>query len=153
MSETKYKIVLVRHGESVWNEPSVNRFTGWADVDLSEKGLREAKQAGQWLKENNFQFDVAFTSVLKRAIRTLWIILDTTDQMFIPVTRSWRLNERMYGSLTALNKSETAEKHGEDQVKIWRRSYDIPPPPVDESSEYWPGNDRRYKDLKVRTPV
>lgn len=140
------KIVLLRHGESVWNKE--NRFTGWTDVDLSERGIQEAHKAGQVLKEQGFEFDIAFTSVLKRAIRTLWIVLDELDQMYIDVYRSWRLNERHYGALQGLNKSETAQKFGEDQVKIWRRSYDIPPPELDPSDERWPGHDRRYNNLK-----
>lgn len=114
-STPAYKLVLVRHGESTWNK--LNKFTGWVDVDLSEKGYEEAKQAAKWIKENNLEFDIAFTSVLKRAIRTLWIILSETDQMFIPVIRNWRLNERMYGGLQGLDKAETAKKHGEDQVR------------------------------------
>ncbi|HOL95844.1 MAG TPA: 2,3-diphosphoglycerate-dependent phosphoglycerate mutase [bacterium] len=139
------KIVLLRHGESTWNME--NRFTGWTDVDLSERGLQEARQAGQVLKQEGFEFDAAYTSVLKRAIRTLWIALDELDQMWIDVYRSWRLNERHYGALQGLNKAETAEKFGEDQVKIWRRSYDIPPPPLEESDPRFPGHDRRYKNL------
>lgn len=115
-SSPAYKIVLVRHGESEWNK--LNKFTGWVDVDLSEKGIEEAKRAAKWLKENNFEFDIAFTSVLKRAIRTLWTILSETDQMFIPVIRNWRLNERMYGALQGLDKVETAKKHGEEQVSL-----------------------------------
>ncbi len=139
------KIVLLRHGESVWNRE--NRFTGWTDVDLSDKGLEEAAKAGQVLKKEGFAFDVAYTSVLKRAIRTLWITLDGMDRMWIPVYRSWRLNERHYGALQGLNKSETAAKYGEQQVKIWRRSYDIPPPPLERTDERYPGNDARYKGL------
>lgn len=139
------KLVLLRHGESVWNKE--NRFTGWTDVDLSEKGLVEARKAGETLKENGFEFDIAFTSVLKRAIRTLWITLDVLDQMWIDVHRSWRLNERHYGGLQGLNKSETAQKFGEDQVKIWRRSFDTPPPPLEKTDERYPGNDPRYKNL------
>ncbi|HOL72679.1 MAG TPA: 2,3-diphosphoglycerate-dependent phosphoglycerate mutase [Bryobacteraceae bacterium] len=140
-----YKLVLVRHGESQWNKE--NRFTGWTDVDLSEKGIAEAKEAGQTLKAQGYTFDLAFTSVLKRAIRTLWIILDEMDLMWIPIQNSWRLNERHYGGLQGLNKSETAAKYGEQQVKIWRRSYDIPPPALEKSDPRWPGNDPRYKDL------
>ncbi|MGE5570435.1 MAG: 2,3-diphosphoglycerate-dependent phosphoglycerate mutase [Rhodospirillales bacterium] len=140
-----YKLVLVRHGESQWNKE--NRFTGWTDVDLSEKGIAEAKEAGQTLKAQGYSFDLAFTSVLKRAIRTLWIILDEMDLMWIPIQNSWRLNERHYGGLQGLNKSETAAKYGEQQVKIWRRSYDIPPPPLEKDDPRWPGNDPRYKDL------
>lgn len=140
-----HKLVLVRHGESDWNKQ--NRFTGWTDVDLSEKGLQEAHEGGETLKKEGFTFDVAYTSVLKRAIRTLWTILDEMDLMWIPVHRTWRLNERHYGALQGLNKSETAEKFGEDQVKVWRRSYDVPPPVLEESDARWPGHDPRYKDL------
>jgi 2,3-bisphosphoglycerate-dependent phosphoglycerate mutase len=140
-----YKLVLVRHGESQWNKD--NRFTGWIDVDLSEKGLEEARKAGQVLKQQGYTFDVAFTSVLKRAIRTLWLILDEMDLMWIPVHRSWRLNERHYGGLQGLNKAETAAKHGDEQVLIWRRSYDIPPPELEENDERLPTNDPRYADL------
>jgi len=140
------KLILVRHGESTWNKD--NRFTGWTDVPLSERGLEEAKAAGQMLKKDGFEFDIAFTSVLSRAIKTLWLALEQLDQMWLPVQRSWRLNERMYGGLQGLNKSETAAKHGEEQVKIWRRSYDIPPPPLSEDDPRYPGNDRRYKNLK-----
>lgn len=140
-----YKVVLLRHGESVWNKE--NRFTGWTDVDLSEKGLEEAHAAGQLLKEEGFVFDIAFTSVLKRAIRTLWITLDEMDLMWIPVVRDWRLNERHYGGLQGLNKAETAEQHGDDQVLIWRRSYDIPPPELTPDDERYPGNDPRYQHL------
>ena len=122
------KLVLLRHGESVWNKE--NKFTGWYDSDLSEKGIAEAEQAGQILKEQGYSFDVAFTSVLRRAIRTLWIALDVMDLMWIPVYRSWRLNERHYGALQGLDKAETAAKYGEEQVLIWRRSYDTPPPAV-----------------------
>ncbi|OIN95924.1 phosphoglyceromutase [Candidatus Desantisbacteria bacterium CG1_02_38_46] len=139
------KLVLLRHGESEWNKE--NRFTGWTDVDLSEKGIQEAKKAGDVLKSEGFIFDVAFTSVLKRAIRTLWIVLDEMDLMWIPVYNSWRLNERHYGALQGLNKSEMAEKFGEEQVLIWRRSYDIQPPALEKTDERYPGNDPRYKDL------
>ena len=127
------KIVLLRHGESAWNKE--NRFTGWTDVDLTDKGRAEARQAGQLLKEAGFAFDVAYTSVLKRAIRTLWSVLDEMDRMWIPVEHSWRLNERHYGALQGLNKSETAEKYGEAQVKIWRRAYDSPPPSLEQGDE------------------
>lgn len=144
MSST-YKLVLIRHGESQWNKE--NRFTGWYDVDLSEKGLSEAKAAGRTLNNEGYGFDVAFTSVLKRAIRTLWNVLDEMDQMYIPVYRSWRLNERHYGGLQGLNKAETAAKHGEEQVLIWRRSFDIPPPPLDVTDERFPGFDPRYAGL------
>jgi 2,3-bisphosphoglycerate-dependent phosphoglycerate mutase len=140
-----HKIVLVRHGESDWNKQ--NRFTGWTDVDLSEKGRAEALEGGRILRQEGFTFDVAYTSVLKRAIRTLWIVLDEMDLMWIPVHRSWRLNERHYGALQGLNKSETAAKFGEEQVKIWRRAYAISPPPLEKSDERWPGHDPRYKDL------
>jgi 2,3-bisphosphoglycerate-dependent phosphoglycerate mutase len=140
-----YKVVLVRHGESDWNKE--NRFTGWTDVDLSEKGRAEALEGARVLKVEGYTFDVAYTSVLKRAIRTLWTILDVTDLMWIPVYRSWRLNERHYGALQGLNKSETAAKFGEDQVKVWRRSYDIQPPALEKSDPRWPGHDPRYKNL------
>lgn len=140
-----FKLVLVRHGESEWNKE--NRFTGWTDVDLSEKGRAEAREGGRILKQEGYTFDVAYTSLLKRAIRTLWTILDEMDSMWIPVHRDWRLNERHYGALQGLNKSETADKFGEDQVKIWRRSYNIPPPPLDKSDPRWPGHDRRYAGL------
>jgi len=140
-----YKLVLIRHGESVWNKE--NRFTGWKDVDLSEKGLKEASAAGELLKKEGFEFDIAYTSVLKRAIRTLWHILDEMDLMWIPVQCEWKLNERHYGALQGLNKAETAEKHGEDQVKVWRRSYDTPPPALEKSDERYAGHDPRYKDL------
>lgn len=140
-----YKIVLLRHGESIWNKE--NRFTGWTDVDLSEKGIEEAKSAGQILKNSGYTFDLAFTSLLKRAIRTLWIVLDEMDLMWIPVYKSWRLNERHYGALQGLNKSEMAEKFGEEQVLIWRRSYDVPPPPLEKTDQRYPGNDPRYSDL------
>ncbi len=139
------KLVVVRHGESTWNKE--NRFTGWTDVDLSEKGKEEAKKAGEILKAEGFKFDLAYTSVLKRAIRTLWYILDEMDLMWIPVIRDWRLNERHYGALQGLNKAETAARHGEEQVKIWRRSYDIQPPALEESDERFPGRDPRYGNL------
>jgi 2,3-bisphosphoglycerate-dependent phosphoglycerate mutase len=137
---------MLRHGESLWNKE--NRFTGWVDIDLSEKGIEEAKKAGQTLKKEGYTFDIAYTSVLKRAIRTLWIVLDELDLMWIPVVRSWRLNERMYGALQGLNKSEMAAKHGEEQVLIWRRSYDVPPPALTKDDPMYPGKDLRYKDLK-----
>lgn len=140
-----YKLALLRHGESTWNKE--NRFTGWTDVDLSEKGIEEAHQGARQLIEAGFTFDVAFTSVLKRAIRTLWIVLDEMDLMWIPVYRSWRLNERYYGALQGLNKAETAAKFGDQQVKIWRRSFATPPPALEKSDERWPGHDRRYKDV------
>ena len=141
-----YTVVLLRHGESTWNQE--NRFTGWTDVDLSEKGRHEAGEAGRLLMEGGYTFDVAFTSVLKRAIRTLWIALDTLDLMWIPVTKNWRLNERHYGALQGLNKAETAAKHGEAQVKIWRRSYDIPPPPLSPDDERYSGRDPRYENVR-----
>ena len=140
-----HKLVLIRHGESTWNKD--NRFTGWTDVDLSEKGVQEAIDAGAVLKKEGFAFDLAFTSVLQRAIKTLNVVLDQMDQIWIPVERSWRLNERHYGALQGLNKSETVDKYGEAQVKIWRRSYDIPPPPLTKDDDRYPGHDRRYADL------
>jgi 2,3-bisphosphoglycerate-dependent phosphoglycerate mutase len=140
-----HKLVLVRHGESTWND--LNIFTGWADASLNEKGLEEAAEGGKYLKEAGFTFDVACTSVLKRAIKTLWIILEENDLMYIPIINTWRLNERHYGGLQGLNKQETVDKHGKDQVLIWRRSYDIPPPECDIDSEYYPGNDPRYANV------
>jgi len=140
-----YKIVLIRHGESVWNKE--NLFTGWTDVDLSEKGLSEAHAAGKRLKEEGFVFDEAWTSTLKRAIRTLWITLDEMDLMYLPVHHDWRLNERHYGALQGLNKAETAAKYGEEQVKIWRRSFDTPPPALEKSDPRYPGLDPRYASL------
>ncbi len=139
------KLVLLRHGESDWNKQ--NRFTGWKDVGLSEKGVIEAQKAGELLRKNGFVFDVAFTSVLKRAIKTLWLTLEDMDQMWIPVHRSWRLNERHYGALQGLNKAETAAKYGDEQVLVWRRSYDTPPPALEESDERYPGNEARYQGL------
>ena len=139
------KLVLLRHGESLWNRE--NRFTGWHDIDLSDKGIKEAKAAGRLLKQQGYVFDLAYTSLLKRAIRTLWLGLDEMDQMWIPVHRHWRLNERHYGSLQGLNKAETAEKYGDDQVLQWRRSYDLPPPALDRDSEFYPGHDPRYSSL------
>lgn len=139
------KLVLLRHGQSLWNKE--NRFTGWTDVDLTDQGREEAAQAGKILLAEGFTFDVAYTSVLKRAIRTLWIAMDEMDLMWIPVIRSWRLNERHYGALQGLNKAETAEKHGDEQVHIWRRSYAIPPPELEKDDERWPGHDPRYKNL------
>ena len=138
-------LVLLRHGESVWNKE--NRFTGWTDVDLSDTGRDEAREAGRLLKEGGYAFDLAYTSVLKRAIRTLWIALDSLDQLWLPVEKHWRLNERHYGALQGLNKAETAEKHGEAQVKIWRRSYDIPPPPLTADDPRHAGRDPRYAGL------
>jgi 2,3-bisphosphoglycerate-dependent phosphoglycerate mutase len=140
-----YRLVLLRHGESDWNK--ANRFTGWTDVGLSEKGVAEAREAGRLLKTEGFRFDVAYTSVLKRAIKTLWLALEELDQMWIPVINSWRLNERHYGALQGLNKAETAEEFGEAQVKIWRRSYDTPPPELEESDPRHPKNDPRYAGL------
>jgi 2,3-bisphosphoglycerate-dependent phosphoglycerate mutase len=140
-----YKIVLLRHGESDWNKQ--NRFTGWTDVDLSEKGVAEASMAGKLMKEAGFNFDIAFTSLLKRAIRTLWLALDEMDLLWIPVYKTWRLNERHYGALQGLNKAETAQKFGDEQVHIWRRSYDIQPPALTPDDERFPGKDRRYSDL------
>src|SRR3979490_1922692 len=140
-----HKLVLLRHGESTWNRE--NRFTGWKDVDLSERGLVEAAEAGRLLREEDYAFDLAFTSLLKRAIRTLWIGLDVLDRMWIPVVKDWRLNERHYGALEGLNKAETTAKHGEAQVKIWRRSYDIPPPPLKPDDPRHPSFDPRYAGL------
>ena len=140
-----YKLVLLRHGESKWNKE--NRFTGWTDVDLSEKGIQEAEDAAKQLKMEGYTFDIAFTSVLKRGIRTLWIVLDKMDLMWIPVNRSWRLNERHYGDLQGLYKSKLAAEVGEEQVLIWRRSYDIPPPALKTSDPRYPGNDIRYEGL------
>jgi len=140
------KLVLLRHGESTWNKE--NRFTGWTDVDLSDKGREEAVEAGRLLLREGFVFDVAFTSVLRRAIKTLWLALEELDLMWIPVHNSWRLNERHYGALQGLNKAETAEKHGMEQVKIWRRSYDIQPPALTTDDERYPGKDPRYMLLK-----
>jgi 2,3-bisphosphoglycerate-dependent phosphoglycerate mutase len=139
------RLVLVRHGQSDWNQK--NLFTGWTDVDLTAQGREEARQAGRTLTDAGIRFDIAFTSVLTRAVRTLWIVLDEMKLMWIPVENSWRLNERHYGSLQGLDKAQTTTKHGEAQVKIWRRSYDIPPPPLDESDERHPRNDPRYADL------
>ena len=139
------KIVLLRHGESTWNKE--NRFTGWTDVDLTPKGLQEARNAGQLLRAQGYVFDMAYTSVLKRAIRTLWIALDEMDQMWIPIHHTWRLNERHYGALQGLNKAETAAKYGDEQVLIWRRSYDTRPPALATDDDRYPGTDPRYKDL------
>ena len=140
-----YKIVLLRHGESTWNKE--NRFTGWTDVDLTEKGMEEARTAGKIMKNEGFQFDVAYVSVLKRALRTLWLALEEMDQLWIPWIKTWRLNERHYGALQGLNKAETAALHGEEKVKIWRRSYDVPPPPLEEKDPRYPGNQAIYKDM------
>ncbi len=142
-----YTLVLIRHGESTWNQE--NRFTGWKDVPLSPKGHQEAQAAGQLLRDEGFDFDVAYTSVLKRAIRTLWYVMEEMDLMWIPVIRSWKLNERHYGALQGLNKAETAAKHGEDQVLVWRRSYDTPPPELSRDDERHPCHDRRYAGLDV----
>lgn len=139
------KIVLLRHGESTWNKE--NRFTGWTDVDLTPQGLQEARNAGQLLREHGFSFDIAYTSVLKRAIRTLWIVLDEMNQMWIPIQHTWRLNERHYGALQGLNKAETAAKYGDEQVLIWRRSYDVRPPALTTDDDRYAGTDSRYKDL------
>jgi 2,3-bisphosphoglycerate-dependent phosphoglycerate mutase len=138
-------LVLLRHGESTWNQS--NRFTGWVDVGLTEKGVSEAIEAGRLLREEGYVFDLAYTSVLKRAIKTLWLVLEEMDLMWIPVYRSWRLNERHYGTLQGLNKAETAEKHGIEQTQIWRRSYDVPPPALTPDDERYPGRDPRYADL------
>ncbi len=140
-----YEVVLLRHGESTWNKE--NRFTGWTDVDLSDKGVAEAHDAGKLLKQSGFTFDLAYTSVLTRAIRTLWIVLDEMNLMWVPEVRSWRLNERHYGALQGLNKAETAEKYGDAQVKLWRRSYSTQPPALEKSDERWPGHDPRYADV------
>jgi 2,3-bisphosphoglycerate-dependent phosphoglycerate mutase len=139
------KLVLLRHGESIWNLE--DRFTGWTDIDLSTRGIAEAKEAGKALRENGYSFDVAFTSVLKRAIRTLWLVLDEMDLMWIPVHRSWRLNERHYGTLQGLNKAEMALKMGEEQVHMWRRGYDIRPPALEKADKRYPGNDPKYREL------
>lgn len=144
-----HKIVLLRHGESTWNQE--NRFTGWTDVDLSEEGIAEAHQAGKTLKAEGYVFDIAFTSVLKRALRTLWITLDELDALWLPTYKSWRLNERHYGALQGLNKAETARKFSEEQVLIWRRSYDVPPPALERDDPRFPGHDPRYADLDPRT--
>jgi 2,3-bisphosphoglycerate-dependent phosphoglycerate mutase len=140
-----YKVVLLRHGESEWNK--TNRFTGWTDVELTEKGVEEAKNAGRLLKAEGFDFDMAYSSLLKRAIRTLWLVLDEMELLWLPVERNWRLNERHYGALQGLNKAETAAQYGDEQVLVWRRSYDTPPPALEKSDERYPGHDRRYADL------
>ena len=142
-----FKLVLLRHGESVWNKE--NLFTGWTDVGLSEKGLQEAIDGGRQLRKDGFVFDVAYTSVLKRAIKTLWVALEEMDQMYIPIHNTWRLNERHYGALQGLNKAQTSEKYGEAQVKIWRRSYDIQPPPLTLDDDRYPGKDPRYAGLSA----
>src|ERR671918_441940 len=141
-----HKLVLLRHGESIWNKE--NRFTGWTDVELSEKGVQEAIEAGRLLRQEGDVFDVAYTSVLKRAIKTLWLALEEMDLMWIPIYNSWRLNERHYGALQGLNKAETAERHGMEQVHIWRRSYDVRPPALGEADERFPGHDPRYAALE-----
>ena len=140
-----HRVVLLRHGESTWNRE--NLYTGWTDVDLTDTGVAEAHEAGRLLCDGSYEFDVAFTSVLKRAIRTLWIALDELDRMWIPVTKSWRLNERHYGALQGLNKAQTAEQYGDEQVRLWRRSYDVPPPPLDLDDPRFPGRDPRYADV------
>lgn len=139
-------LVLCRHGQSTWNLE--NKFTGWVDVPLTPLGIEEAKKGGQVLKKEGFEFDIAYTSVLKRAIKTCWTVLDELDQQFVPVQKEWRLNERHYGALSGLNKAETTAKHGEEKVTLWRRSFDVPPPPYDSSHPYYMGNDRRYAHLK-----
>jgi 2,3-bisphosphoglycerate-dependent phosphoglycerate mutase len=147
-----HRIVLLRHGKSIWNKE--NLFTGWTDVDLSQKGIEEAKEAGVTLKEQGYSFDLVFTSVLKRAIRSAWIVLDEMDLMWIPIQLDWRLNEKHYGALQGLNKAQTAAKYGEQQVKLWRRSYDVRPPGLEETDPRYPGKDRRYKDLaKQQLPL
>lgn len=143
-----YKLVLLRHGESTWNQE--NRFTGWVDVPLTEKGRAEAVNAGQLLQKEGYSIEIAFTSLLKRAIKTLWLVLEEMDLMWIPVHRSWKLNERHYGALQGLNKAETAEKHGAEMVQIWRRSYNIKPPELDHKDPLYPGNDPRYKHLSQK---
>jgi len=145
LARNKYTMVLVRHGESQWNKE--NRFTGWYDINLSDKGEVEAKEAGELVAKEGLKFDVAYTSVLKRAIKTLWHTLEATDCMWIPINNAWQLNERHYGGLTGLNKQETVDKHGKDQVLVWRRSYDVPPPELEKSSEHYPGNDPKYAGL------
>ena len=141
-----YKLVLIRHGESTWNKE--NRFTGWTDVELSDKGRTEAKAAGELLKKEGFVFDIAYASLLKRALNTLWTVLQELDRVWIPIEKDWRLNERHYGALQGLNKAETAAKYGDEQVLVWRRSYDIPPPPLEKSVERWPGHDPRYAGIE-----
>ena len=140
-----YKVVLLRHGESIWNK--LNLFTGWTDVDLSEKGIEEARKSGVVLKQNGYEFDIAFVSVLKRALRTLWLCLEELDQLWIPWVKSWRLNERHYGALQGLNKAETAQKYGDEQVLIWRRSYDVAPPALEKTDERFPGKLRVYASV------
>jgi len=140
-----HKLVLLRHGESTWNRE--NRFTGWVDCPLSEKGEKEAKSAGVFLKAEGIEFDMCYTSTLKRAIKTLWIALEEMDEMYLPIINDWRFNERHYGALQGLNKQETVDKHGKEQVLVWRRSYDVPPPAVTRDDKNFPGNDKRYKDV------
>lgn len=140
------KLVLLRHGESIWNKE--NKFAGWTDVPLSDRGIAEAIEAGRTLKQEGFIFEVAFTSVLSRAIKTLWLVLEEMDLMWIPIHNCWRLNERHYGALQGLNKAETVQKYGMEQTQIWRRSYDVPPPPLTPDDPRWPGRDPRYADLK-----
>ena len=140
-----HKVILLRHGESLWNKE--NRFTGWTDVDLTERGMEEARRAGLLMKDAGLEFDIAFTSVLKRAIRTLWTALDEMDRMWLSVRNTWRLNERHYGALQGLNKAETAERFGEQQVQLWRRSYDVPPPALDPEDPRHPGRDPRYAEV------
>lgn len=142
MTDIRSKLVLVRHGQSIWNEQ--NRFTGWVDVDLTDRGVAEATKAGTMLAAEDIRFDVAFTSFQKRAIKTLWMTLEGIDQMHIPVTKAWQLNERHYGALSGLNKQETRDKHGDEQVHIWRRSFDVPPPQIDATHDYHPANDPKY---------
>ena len=141
-----YQLVLIRHGESTWNKE--NRFTGWTDVELSDKGRAEAKAAGQLLKNEGFSFDIAYSSLQKRALNTLWSVLQELDIVWIPIEKDWRLNERHYGALQGMNKAETAAKYGDEQVLVWRRSYDIPPPPLEKSDERWPGHDPRYAGIE-----
>ena len=141
------QLVLLRHGQSQWNLE--NRFTGWVDVDLTDQGRAEATEAGRLMRDGGYDFDVVHTSLLKRAIRTMWLALDEMDRMWLPVVRDWRLNERHYGGLTGLNKQETRDKHGDEQVHIWRRSFDVPPPPMEKGDEYDPGNDPRYEGIDV----
>ena len=151
LSRNKHTLVLVRHGESTWNEE--NKFTGWYDCPLSKKGEQEAAAAGVLLKKEGFTFDIAYSSFLKRAIRTLWHTLEQTDCMYIPITTAWQLNERHYGALQGLDKQETVTKYGKDQVNIWRRSYDIPPPEIDLKSPHYPGNDVKYQGIKEATAI
>ncbi|MEI6278999.1 MAG: 2,3-diphosphoglycerate-dependent phosphoglycerate mutase [Verrucomicrobiae bacterium] len=141
-----YQLVLIRHGESTWNKE--NRFTGWTDVELSDKGRAEAKAAGQLLKNEGFSFDIAYSSLQKRALNTLWSVLQELDIVWIPIEKDWRLNERHYGALQGMNKAETAAKYGDEQVLVWRRSYDIPPPPLEKSDPRWPGHDPRYAGIE-----